>query len=109
MKMGKNKPTHEPGEYMSIKWDGSGQPECEAVWGHVSPEEFWATIQAEKYAYRYNTTEEMKATFGEPRHTYIRCVRAEIDHLCDYDYRYQFDCKPGRGAAKVTVADRRDS
>lgn len=92
---------------MLINWDGSGQPECEAVWGHVSPDEFWAAIKAQRSAYHYGTIEELKASHGVPRHTYVRCVKAEERHRDDYDFRYLFDCAPLSGAAKCTIANRR--
>lgn len=100
------KPTHEPGEYMRITWEG-GQPDSEAVWGHVTPDEFWYAVADWTGDVSPEAFAALKAQFEDPTHDYMRQVRPENAAMRDYEMEYRFGYSAGPGASKVTVAHRR--
>lgn len=99
-----NKPSHVSGEYMLVRWACCLEPPHEQVWGHVPSEAFYSAVSRETGI----PIETLQAEFEEPRHTFVRCVPPDVNSRDEFGFLYHFDCGgPGRGCARVTVADRK--
>lgn len=84
-----------PGEYAPLRWDGDGNPHAHYVSGHVTEDEFRLAVNA-YHGDRFLPS----GTAITIKHVYVRVVRAPAESDFDTEWR---ECKPGRGAMKMTV------
>ena len=93
--MSTKKPKTKPGEYINLYWEED--PVCEYVAGHVTPEEFFASVA--QFMGRGFPTD--GSGFDAPEHIYIRRIFTDRTDV-DSEVR---EFPRGRGTQAVTRAN----